>query len=182
MSADVARRLGERHIEVRGTATGRLARRVGRADLQTALVVTLVSSAVIHLAVTPAHMREYFAFGVFFIVAAVAQLGAALWCRRRASRASTLVALALSAVIAAVWLVSRTTGLPIGPEAGEAEAIGLADVVSTVYELMSVVAAGALVVGLGRGEALRMRWTTRSATWATFAGWITVGAIYAGGH
>lgn len=170
---------GQRVVE---TVSGGFVRGVARADLQAVLVVSLAASGIIHLGVTPAHLREYTAFGVFFIVAAVAQLAAGWWCGRRASRVSVGVALVLSAVIAAVWVVSRTTGLPIGPEAGEAESVGLADVVSTIYELVSVASATALVIAVDRGERLRMRWTPRSATWATFAVWITVGAVFASGH
>lgn len=36
-----------------------------------------------------------------------------------------------NAVVAATWLVTRTTGLPLGPEAGEPEAVGIADTVAT---------------------------------------------------
>lgn len=149
-------------------------------DLHASLTVVLAASAVIHLAVTPAHLREYTAFGVFFIVAAVLQLGAAWLCWRRASRAVVWMSATLSVVIAAVWLVSRTVGLPIGPEAGVAEEVGLADVVSTIYEVVAVVVAVPLAMRLRRGESVRMRMTAKASTWAVFLGWVTVGAIFVG--
>jgi hypothetical protein len=42
-------------------------------------------------------------------------------------------------VIVAVWLWSRTAGLPIGPEAGEPEVAEFIDVVATVAEFLLVV-------------------------------------------
>jgi hypothetical protein len=154
--------------------------RFERGDLQASLAIVLAASAVIHLAVTPAHLKEYTAFGVFFVAAAVLQLGAAAMCARRASRTVVWLSAALSGAIAAVWLVSRTSGLPIGPEAGVAEAVGLADVVSTIYELAAVVVAVPLAFRLARGEQARLRLSAAASTWAVFAGWITVGAIFVG--
>ena len=76
--------------------------------------------------------------------------------------------------------MSRTTGLPIGPDAGEAEAVGLADVVSTIYELAAVAVAVPLAARLVRVEVARLRVSAKASTWAVFAGWITVGATFVG--
>jgi hypothetical protein len=46
-----------------------------------------------------------------------------------------------------VWFWSRTTGLPFGPEPGEAEAVGLADCAACLLEVVTLVVAVALVRG-----------------------------------
>ncbi|MGQ0669257.1 MAG: hypothetical protein ACT4PO_06255, partial [Actinomycetota bacterium] len=44
-----------------------------------------------------------------------------------------------NAGIVVLWVVSRTTGLPIGPEPGSPEAAGVLDLVATAYEALSAV-------------------------------------------
>jgi hypothetical protein len=52
--------------------------------------------------------------------------------------------------IVAVWLVSRTAGLPIGPRAGEAEQIGVGDAFATMIELVFVAVSCRIVRPDGR--------------------------------
>ena len=59
----------------------------------------------------------------------------------RPSRRLLLAGAIGNLAIASVWLVSRTVGLPLGPEAWEPEAIHVADIVATLDEVAS--AAGA---------------------------------------
>src|SRR5690242_5988430 len=72
-------------------------------------------AGVVHLGVCPEHFREATSFGVFFVIAATLQL---VWSGAVASKPTPRV-LVTGAVLqlgtAAVWLASRTTGLPIGP-------------------------------------------------------------------
>jgi hypothetical protein len=53
-----------------------------------------------------------------------------------------------NALIAVTWVISRTTGLPFGPGAGEPEPVGIADVVSTAFELALVTGSVLLLRGL----------------------------------
>ena len=62
--------------------------------------------------------------------------------------------LAVNAGVVAIWVVSRTTGLPFGPEPGTPEAIGVPDVTATGFEL---VIAAILVVRLVPSGAARLR-------------------------
>jgi hypothetical protein len=97
-----------------------------------------VASAVIHLSASIHHFSEYWLFGTLFLVAAAAELAwsARVW---RDGSPRLLVAGALVQLgVAAVWVWSRTAGLPIGPEAGEAERVGALDVQSTIDELLTV--------------------------------------------
>jgi hypothetical protein len=99
----------------------------------------LLGTALIHLAVVPEHAREWpFAAG-FFVVLAFVEVALALAVVRGAGRTMVLAGLAISAASAVLWLASRTVGLPIGPEAFTAEAIGAPDLVSTALEALAAV-------------------------------------------
>jgi hypothetical protein len=105
-----------------------------------ALALASLGSSAIHAAVCPSHFREATAFGVFFIVIAAAQAGWAIAIIVRPSR-RLLVAGALgNAGVVAVWVLTRTVGLPFGPDIWRPEAITTADAVATQLE-----------VGLGLG-------------------------------
>lgn len=98
------------------------------------------SAAAIHFAVMPEHFDEDWAFGVFFAVAAWSQLLWALLVARSDDRRLLLAGLGGNVAIAAVWLASRTTGLPVGSEPGAAEAAGFVDVLATIWELLAAAA------------------------------------------
>lgn len=109
---------------------------------KTLAVLTLVGAAAIHVAVTPQHFDEWFAAGVFFVALAAAEaLGAAVMLSRIGELpAVRLVLAALTAGTIALWVVSRTAGLPFGPDPGMPEAVGALDVASTGLEVLTLVA------------------------------------------
>jgi MFS family permease len=111
-------------------------------------VVLTASAAAIHFAVTPEHFDEYWAFGVFFAASAWAQIGWALLVTRSDRRKLLVAGVIGNLAIAVVWLTSRTTGLPIGPEPGAREAAQFIDVLATVLEAL---AAGLILVALRSG-------------------------------
>jgi hypothetical protein len=140
-------------MAVPSPAPKRDSQRVNSADLADVLrltaVFTLLGAAVIHASVTAEHFEEWAAAGVFFVVITVAEAGLGvllLWTPRRVLY---LVALAVSAATVLVWAVSRTAGLPFGPEAGTPEGVGRPDTISTFFELVTVVVTLPLV-GLSR--------------------------------
>jgi hypothetical protein len=108
----------------------------------TAIIIAVAgaSSAAIHGAVLPSHWREAVTYGLFFLGAAVAQLGLSIAVMlvpaRRWLQANALVNIGLLGV----WLQSRTVGVPIGPLRGVAEPVGVLDVISSACELLVVVA------------------------------------------
>lgn len=75
---------------------------------------------------------------MFFLVVTPLQITwALLVAKRRVGDARLLAAGGLgNLAIAAVWLVSRTIGIPFGPEALQAEAAGVKDVLATTDELL----------------------------------------------
>jgi hypothetical protein len=127
--------------------------------LRLAVAVVSAGAAAIHFAVIDQHLVEYWLFGLFFVAVAVAQLGWVVAVSSHPIRPVYIAGALGNALIAVTWLVSRTTGLPLGPGAGEPEPVGIADVVSTAFELAVVV--GTLL--LLRGHALRRSWEMRFA-------------------
>ncbi|MBA3412665.1 MAG: hypothetical protein H0T09_03145 [Actinobacteria bacterium] len=124
-------------------------RLVGREEdvsgaLRLAVALTSAGAATIHFAVIAQHFEEYWLFGSFFVGVALLQLAWAMLVVFHPTRSLYLVGAAGNTVVAAMWLVSRTTGLPLGPGPGEPEAVGIADTAATVYEV--VLAAGALLL------------------------------------
>jgi hypothetical protein len=95
------------------------------------------AAAAIHFAVTPGHFDENRAFGVFFAAAAWSQLLWALLVTRSDDRRLRLAGVAGNIAFALVWVVSRTTGLPIGLEPGAREAVEFIDVLATIFEVLA---------------------------------------------
>jgi hypothetical protein len=106
-------------------------------------------SAVVHVVVMPGHLEELWLFGVFFGLLAVLQLGYAGLLALRPTRGLLVAGALVNAATVGLWLASRTVGLPLGPEAGTPEPVGLLDLTSTLAELVLLVAT-AVVVGQAR--------------------------------
>jgi hypothetical protein len=85
--------------------------------------------------------------------------------RRRPRDARLLAAGALgNAMIAAVWTVSRTGGLPVGPRAGEAEPVGVKDLVATVDELMCALVVALILARARWGMPVAPAWALAAAS------------------
>jgi hypothetical protein len=130
-----------------------------RLVLRAEVASTLLGAAVIHAAQAPSHLAEWWVAGVTFVGLAVAQalLGgaAAVW----AGRWVWLLAQVVGLAAIGLWALSRTVGLPVGPEAGLPEPVGRADLAATGLEAVTVLAAtlllwpGAAVAGRLPGRA-----------------------------
>ncbi len=147
-----------------------------RALARIATVTFLLAAATIHASQIPLHLREWDVAGWFFIAAAVVQvaLAAALarsvnWRARDTKglirsfselpqRSVSLTVAATSLGLVAVWAISRTTGVPFGPEAGVPEAVTRPDFLATMFELLTLVALAPLVP---RHSTRRTAWVPR---------------------
>jgi len=126
-----------------------------------------VASAAIHYGYAPHHLQEDWAHGWFFVIIATAQLGFAFLVVTRPTRLLWALATLLNVGIIGTWIVSRTSGLPFGPEALRKEAVGTADVVSIVLEgAVIVLAAVALFAPKLMSRELRDRMGARFTTGA----------------
>lgn len=101
-----------------------------------ALAGLAATAGVIHLVAAGEHVDVGPSLVAFFVLVGAGQLAAARWIYVHPAdlRVQRLVA-AASVGIALLWVFSRTTGLPFGPEAGEIEGVGVADTVATLQEL-----------------------------------------------
>jgi hypothetical protein len=107
-------------------------------------------SAAIHAVVAVPHFHEYVPYGVAFTVLAAAQAGWGVLVSCRPTVRWLGAGMLVSVGVIAVWAISRTVGLPLGPEAGSPEPVGFADVGATLDELALVMLAAALLRGRAR--------------------------------
>ena len=126
--------------------------------LRGSLGLACASAALIHLMAASHHFSEWWLFGTGFVVMAVLQLANGIAFERFGWRLAPAAAVLINVPIVALWVWSRTLGLAFGPEAGEPEAIGIADALSTVTEL--VIVGGALALHRGASERWLVRWST----------------------
>jgi hypothetical protein len=146
-----------------------------------ALIALSAGAGAIHLSVASDHFHEYWLFGAFFVALGSAQVAwAAVAAIQGPSRALLIAATGNSAVVA-LWIVSRTAGLPLGSHPGAPEALGFPDVTATLFEVL-LVACAAWSLRQKRGQSrravARLAWalplTVSSATIAAIV--IAVGA------
>lgn len=113
----------------------------GRLSARCAAVAS-IGAAVIHFAVAPMHWRDWLPAGVFFASITVFQL---FWALLVWSRPATLVlaaGFAANAGSAALWVMSRTVGVPFGPHAGQPEAVETAGISVLLLQCYVVMGAG----------------------------------------
>ena len=92
-------------------------------------------------------LEEWWGYGTFFVVVALAQGFYALCLLRRPSRPFLCWVLPGTRTIVILWLVTRTTGIPLlGLHAGEVEEVGTLDFFATLAEVCVVFGLGALAM------------------------------------
>src|SRR5215471_6060959 len=77
----------------------------------------ILGAAAIHFAVAPEHFEEYLPYGLFFAGLGLTQLGLAVVLLTAPSRRLYAIASVGMVAVIAIWLASRTVGLPLGPDA-----------------------------------------------------------------
>jgi spore coat protein A, manganese oxidase len=116
---------------------------------QLAIVLSAYAS-LLHDWVLPEHYRDWWGYGLFFLVAAVAQAFYAgmllLWPRRWVC----LVGIAGNTALLGLYMLTRTLGVPfvplLGPYAGTVEPVGVPDLASAAAEVGLVLILVRLVV------------------------------------
>jgi hypothetical protein len=119
------------------------------------LALLSTGAALIHFVVIEMHAEEWWLFGAAFAAMALAQQVWAVFVLTHPNRMLYAAGAVLNTGIIIVWIVSRSSGLPFGPDAGEPEAIGFSDVVATVFELLIALGAIALLRPRPLGRPLR---------------------------
>ncbi|UQA97373.1 hypothetical protein [Streptomyces halobius] len=119
-------------MEIRNNNASRVMADVGAGRIAAAFAS--LGAAAIHLASAPDHYAEWWPAGVFFYAIAVFQAGWAPAALRPSGRAVMLLGLLANAGSIALWAVSRTAGIPVGPSAGVPEAISRVGVTTVAFE------------------------------------------------
>jgi hypothetical protein len=120
-----------------------------------ALSALAATAGAIHLVAAIEHVAVSWTLGVFFALVGSGQLAAGWWIQRSPQDERTLKLAAVGSVaVALLWVFSRTTGLPFGPDAGKVSSVGVADTIVTLQELAF---AAIVAVIVSRGER-RLAW------------------------
>jgi len=104
-----------------------------------AATTLLMAAGLVHLWMMPGHFGEWWGYGAFYLSAALFQVlfGIALlrWPGQRLAFCGVWVNLG----IVLIYLISRTSGLPVGPHAGVAEQAGVLDMMATASEVGAII-------------------------------------------
>ncbi len=114
--------------------------------IQYAAAALSLAAALIHIWAMPRHYAEWWGYGAFFLVVALAQvlLSDALLYRPR--RSIFVLGIVGNLAVITLYVATRTIGIPLfGPHAGEVEEVGVIDLASVVTEV-ALVAALALLL------------------------------------
>ncbi len=107
-------------------------------------------AAVMHAAVVPDHLGSPLTV-LFFVAVAAGQVTLAARLLRRPDPLTAIVGVAGTCWVLALWVMSRSVGLPVG---SPAEPVGMLDAVGAVLEVSIV---GLLVVTIAEGRLTAMR-------------------------
>ena len=138
----------------------RLDRPTAPASLAGWLAVAMLGTATIHGAVIREHFEEAPLLGSFFLVLTVFQFAYVAAVVARPSRALLQVGIVTNLAVVALWIYTRTVGIPFGVGGGEVEAVAVPDLLSAAFELAAV----AIGVAMLRGHrVVSMRWSVSPA-------------------
>lgn len=100
-------------------------------------VVLSAAASLIHMLMTPVYFEQWLGYGAFFFTVSFAQLlYATSLAVARTTRLELWAGIIGNAAIVAMWLVTRTLGIPFfGPEAGQVQPVGWPDLLATLIEL-----------------------------------------------
>jgi hypothetical protein len=111
-----------------------------RETLLLLIAALAVTGGLIHIGAGVDHFQEYPPYTVAFTILAGTQIGWAAMIVRRPSDRLLLFGCVFNLAIIALWVASRTVGVPIAPQPWVPEAIGVADAIETVGEIVVVFA------------------------------------------
>jgi hypothetical protein len=128
-------------------------------------------AAGIHVSVAPEHFDEWWGYGTFFLVAAVGECALVVLLALRPGAWIVQAGIWTSLATMLMYLVSRTSGIPLGPEKGVVETIDLPGLAATAAEGTLVVVLCMLLAGRQRRHTLNALAVVGVALWvAALAG------------
>jgi hypothetical protein len=122
-----------------------------------AVGMAVAASAVaggIHLGASTEHLEAWPLAGRFLVGAGAAQVACAAAIASGASRRVAGVAALVNGALLALWLVSRTVGVPFGPHAGQPETIAAADLCAAAAAAVAAALFWSVATGASRSTPL----------------------------
>ena len=111
-----------------------------------AMATLSAAAGVMHFVMVPSHMDEFAAEGVAFAIVGWLQLLAAFWLWTQPTRLVLGITIFTNTAFIGVWALSRTAGLPVGPNSGVAEEASLVDLTVVGLEAGLIVLALAVLL------------------------------------
>jgi len=102
-------------------------------------VCCLFGAEAIHTSVMDEHINEWLPIGLFFLAISLVEGLLAVALITVPTPKVSKLAIGVSLGTVALWLLTRTVGIPIGPMAWNAEPFGRADTLSSALELVTAV-------------------------------------------
>lgn len=111
-------------------------------SIRWAAATMTIAAGAVHVAQVRVHTDEDPLFGLFFVVVAALQLAGGAYIAwplgpTALVRAAFVFGIFGSLAVIAIWVASRTFGLPFGAEPGEVGEVGLADAAANMFELFT---------------------------------------------
>lgn len=103
-------------------------------------VACLLGAQFLHWSVIDQHAQEWAASGVFFFVLAMVEGVMTVLVIAKLKPWVAAVGIVVSVIPVMIWAVDRSFGLPFGPTKGIRGTIGRSDVLSVIFEILTVVA------------------------------------------
>jgi hypothetical protein len=130
-----------------------------RRQIERLVGVCVIVSGSVHGLVTQQHFQEWWGYGVFFLATAICLVGYGLALVTDAIDPRYMpgdvnrvrrVMYAVGAIgivgILGLYLVTRSTGIPLGPGSGSVESVGAIDVLAKTTEVLAVAGLGVLLL------------------------------------
>jgi diguanylate cyclase (GGDEF)-like protein len=137
-------------VEVDGAATGAHRPAAGITAWQWVAAGGTAVAGVTHAFVIREHFAESALYGTFFcFLMATQALLTVLLLRRPSTKVLERVGV-VSVSVLCLWLLSRTSGLPVGPHPWHPETYGRLDILASGAELVTTVACAVLIIGRRR--------------------------------
>jgi hypothetical protein len=148
-----------------GRAEGPLWR--GRRRVEKFVGACVIVSGFVHGFVAPEHFREWWGYGVFFLAASICLIGFGLALVtdaidprympgdvHRLRRVMYAIGAIGNVSILALYVLTRTVGIPLGPGSGSVESVGAIDLVAKSTEVLAVAGLVVLLIKTHRAETL----------------------------
>ncbi len=139
----------------------------GRRRLEIVVGVCVIVSGLVHGLVAPEHFREWWGYGVFFLAASICLIGFGLALVtdaidprympgdvQRLRRVMYAIGAIGNVSILALYVLTRTVGVPLGPGSGSVESVGAIDLVAKSAEALAVAGLVVLLVKTRRAQTL----------------------------